>query len=1430
MHGAMANPLSCKLKKVLHNRVLFALLIAALFSIGVGRAVATTSYTYDALGRVTQVVESDGTTTQYSYDANGNILSINRVQGSDPFSVTSVSAASGAVGATVAINGTGFSTISSQNAISFNGIAATIVYSSGTRIVAAIPSGATNGPLDVTSPNGSTVANGQFAIVPVSISNFSPLAGSSGTAFTVFGGGFDPNTSNDSVTINGVAASVASASSTQLQVSVPSGATPGHIALATTLGSAISSGYFFIPAAGFTQSQFPIVNTLTAGGAASTLTTASSSQVAVGLFDGTAGQSLTLVFTSVTMGGQYQVFAPNGSQLATGAVSNNTAVNLPPLPSGGTYALYLEPGASVGNATVTLLTALSGVLPTNGAATSESLQPGQYGMFTFAGAAGQSYSLELTQFTTSPSGGAVTVSILNPNGTLNTSCGQYSSSASPTGNCDFSLSASGTFTVLVQPSGALASSSFNVLLNQDFSATLSAGTPGPMVNVSLVPGQHALVQFTATAGQTLALYMGSIGITPTNATVSITVTNSIGSVVASGTAASSVGATLNLPNLAAGTYSALITPNNASSASASMQVALANGVIATISPNGSAASVQTWVPGQAAYLSFPGTAGQNYGFGLTQLNLVPSSVASASANIVEPNGTALTALTCYSTASPGCAVSLTNIPLTGTYSATLYPSGQATMGLAVTLSQDITTTLALNTPDSIALSAAGQDALVTFTVAAGQSASLNTSSLSTSPGSTAVIFYIYNSAGQLVTQTSLAATGTVLGSVAAGTYTVLVAPNSAATANLQLTLAPGSSGSLPANGTTLAFATGSAGQYATLTFSATAGQNLNLALTNLALSPGSPTYVQIYMYEPNGTNFWNANCYVGSGCDYPYYNLPQSGTYTVQIRPVSSSQTMSFSATMTTSVSGSLTLNTPTTVTLSQLGQNQLLNFTATAGQTVALEASAISSSPANTTYAINVYGPGNSLVTSTTTASTTTINLPNLAAGTYTVLLYPQTPATATMQVAVYSGATGLMANTGSSTNFSTSAPGQYAYLTFSATAGQNLNLALTGLALSPGSPNYVQIYMYEPNGTNFDNANCYVGSGCDYPYYNLPQTGTYTVQIRPVSASQTMSVTGTMTATLSGSLTLNTPTPVTLNQVGENQVLTFTATAGQTVALEVSGISSTPANTTYVINLYGPSGFISYTETTSTTTINLPKLAAGNYAALIYPLTPATATMQVGLYSGATGLIPNNSSASYSTSAPGQDVYMTFSGTAGENMDLAITNMSLTPTVGGSMTIAIYKPDGTSFENWTCTPSSAGCEGVFYNLPQTGTYSLTVLPVSVSQTMSFTATQSVDTTATLSPNTPAYISMSQTGQAAVVSFTASAGQTIGLDISAVSTSPANATIEINVYHSNGTYLTYTTTTSGTTLNLTNLPADTYNALIFPLTPVTTSLEATIN
>lgn len=66
--------------------------------------------------------------------------------------------------------------------------------------------------------------------------DFSPKRGTVGSSVTLSGTAFSPTASDDTVQLNGTAATVTSATATQLVVSVPSGATSGL--LTVTVGTA----------------------------------------------------------------------------------------------------------------------------------------------------------------------------------------------------------------------------------------------------------------------------------------------------------------------------------------------------------------------------------------------------------------------------------------------------------------------------------------------------------------------------------------------------------------------------------------------------------------------------------------------------------------------------------------------------------------------------------------------------------------------------------------------------------------------------------------------------------------------------------------------------------------------------------------------------------------------------------------------------------------------------------------------------------------------------------------------------------------------------------------------------------------------------------------------------------------------------------------
>jgi hypothetical protein len=75
--------------------------------------------------------------------------------------ITSFSPTSGPVGATVTINGTNFTGATS---VKFNGVTATFILNSATKITATVPTGATTGRITVTTPGGTATSTSDFTV------------------------------------------------------------------------------------------------------------------------------------------------------------------------------------------------------------------------------------------------------------------------------------------------------------------------------------------------------------------------------------------------------------------------------------------------------------------------------------------------------------------------------------------------------------------------------------------------------------------------------------------------------------------------------------------------------------------------------------------------------------------------------------------------------------------------------------------------------------------------------------------------------------------------------------------------------------------------------------------------------------------------------------------------------------------------------------------------------------------------------------------------------------------------------------------------------------------------------------------------------------------------------------------------------------------
>ncbi len=77
---------------------------------------------------------------------------------------------------------------------------------------------------------GNLLAITRYSSGQVTLLDFSPHSGPVGATVTLFGTGFSPTPSQNTVSFNGVSASVTSATPTQLVAAVPAGAATGPIA------------------------------------------------------------------------------------------------------------------------------------------------------------------------------------------------------------------------------------------------------------------------------------------------------------------------------------------------------------------------------------------------------------------------------------------------------------------------------------------------------------------------------------------------------------------------------------------------------------------------------------------------------------------------------------------------------------------------------------------------------------------------------------------------------------------------------------------------------------------------------------------------------------------------------------------------------------------------------------------------------------------------------------------------------------------------------------------------------------------------------------------------------------------------------------------------------------------------------------------------
>jgi hypothetical protein len=164
-----------------------------------------------------------------------------------PPTITSFSPLAAAAGEQVQIVGYNFRDGSVEPIVQLNGVNAPIIEASGSRITITVPAQATSGLISVSVANRAAYSASEFHVItrPI-IESVTPISGVAGTLVRLRGIGFSTLAGVNSVSFNGVFAVIDSASSSEIVIRVPQGASSGKITVQVNGLMATSSIDFLV--------------------------------------------------------------------------------------------------------------------------------------------------------------------------------------------------------------------------------------------------------------------------------------------------------------------------------------------------------------------------------------------------------------------------------------------------------------------------------------------------------------------------------------------------------------------------------------------------------------------------------------------------------------------------------------------------------------------------------------------------------------------------------------------------------------------------------------------------------------------------------------------------------------------------------------------------------------------------------------------------------------------------------------------------------------------------------------------------------------------------------------------------------------------------------------------------------------------------------
>ena len=474
---------------------------------------------------------------------------------------------------------------------------------------------------------------------------------------------------------------------------------------------------------------------------------------------------------------------------------------------------------------------------------------------------------------------------------------------------------------------------------------------------------------------------------------------------------------------------------------------------------------------------------------------------------------------------------------------------------------------------------------------------------------------------------------------------------------------------------------------------------------------------------------------------------------------------------------GRLSFGTSQPVSVSTAGTVALELFDASAGQRLFVNSSSFSFShyvnvylysPTGTQLATNTWFSASGAILDTTT-------LP--ATGTYSLLFDPVggTGSVNVNLVDVPADLTGTIVPGGSSITLSATSPGQGGALSFTGASGEQLGLGVSAVTVGTSTCCSTAIRVLNPDGSTLYGD--FVGTnGAEFDLPTLPTSGTYKVVFDPQNADF-----GSATFTLSddiqaGAITVGGANQTaTIGRVGQNARLTFAGTAGEQVGVGLTAVSfgtSTCCGASIVVR--NPDGSTLYSDFVGTNgaEYDLPTLpTTGTYTIFVDPqgtvTGAATFTLSDDIQAGAITI--GGANQAVTIGRVGQNARLTFAGTAGEQVGVGLTAVSFGTSTCCGASIVVRKPDGTSL--YSDFVGTNGAEYDLPTLPTTGTYTIFVDPQgTVTGAATFTLSDDIQAGAITVGGANQTATIGRVGQNARLTFAGTAGEQVGVGLTAVS------------------------------------------------------------